>query len=60
MNRFSRRLRLFVLAAFLLVAFGCAKPPPPQTFSPAPTPKGKGEVEDLRVLPQDLNAYLRP
>jgi cell wall-associated NlpC family hydrolase len=59
MNRFSRRLHLFVLAAFLLVAFGCAKPPP-VSYPTAPAPKGKGEVEDLRVLPQDLNAYLRP
>ncbi len=59
MNRALRRFRLVVLAAFLLAAFGCAKPPPP-SFAPPTPAKGKGEVEDLRVLPQDLNAYLRP
>ncbi|WP_428562404.1 MAG: SH3 domain-containing protein [Solidesulfovibrio sp. DCME] len=59
MNRALRRFRFAVLAAFLLLAFGCAKPPAP-SFTPPPQAKGKGEVEDLRVLPQDLNAYLRP
>ncbi|MHC1712440.1 MAG: SH3 domain-containing protein [Solidesulfovibrio sp.] len=57
---FAPRFRLFtLLLAIVLLASGCAKPPPaplPQTARPM----GKGEVEDLRVLPQDLNAYLRP
>lgn len=59
MIRLSRQLLRFVCLAVLLLAFGCAKPPPmPPTPPPVPV-KGKGEVEDLRVLPQDLNAYLR-
>jgi cell wall-associated NlpC family hydrolase len=49
-----RRLPLLVI---LLLAFGCAKPPPPAPM--VPPPRAAGEVEDLRVLPQDLNAYLR-
>ena len=50
-----RRLLLLLLIVF---AAGCAKPTPPAPPVP-PTVKGPGEVEDLRVLPQDLNAYLR-
>lgn len=61
MNRQLRRFRLLVLAVFLLLAFGCAKPPPPPvSFTPPPSPKGTGEVEDLRVLPQNLLAYVQP
>ncbi len=55
------RLRLFPLLVLVaLLAFGCAKPPPPSgPLAPPTRPLGKGEVEDLRVLPQDLAAYLR-
>jgi cell wall-associated NlpC family hydrolase len=53
----SRRL---LLLAILVIAFGCAKPPPPAPLAPPSQPRAAGEVEDLRVLPQDLNAYLRP
>ncbi len=56
---FASRLRLAALALLFLLAAGCAKPLPPAPMAP-PRPMGKGEVEDLRVLPQDLTAYLRP
>ena len=58
MQEFSLLSRRGLLVLILLLAFGCAKPPPPVSFVPPPS-KAKGEVEDLRVLPQDLNAYLR-
>lgn len=60
MNWISPRLRILPFVLVLLVAFGCAKPPPSVPLAPPARPMGKGEVEDLRVLPQDLNAYLRP
>uniref|UniRef100_I2Q4I7 Cell wall-associated hydrolase, invasion-associated protein n=1 Tax=Desulfovibrio sp. U5L TaxID=596152 RepID=I2Q4I7_9BACT len=60
MNRISLRLRILPFALVLFVAFGCAKPPPSVPLAPTAKPVGKGEVEDLRVLPQDLSAYLRP
>jgi cell wall-associated NlpC family hydrolase len=59
MNGFAARIRLLALLCVLFLAWGCAKPPAPQPIAPS-RPMGKGEVEDLRVLPQDLNAYLRP
>jgi len=54
------RARRFLPVLLLLLATGCAKPLPPAPAPAPPPPKGPGEVEDLRVLPQDLNAYLRP
>ncbi|WP_029459943.1 SH3 domain-containing protein [Solidesulfovibrio alcoholivorans] len=61
MNRLLRFCRPLVLVLFVLAVFGCAKPTPPTAPLAPPTKAvGKGEVEDLRVLPQDLNAYLRP
>jgi len=60
MHVFAQRLRLLPLLLVLFLAWGCAKPPPPFVPPPPPPkPLAKGEVEDLRVLPQDLNAYLR-
>jgi len=50
--------RRYALLLALLLVWGCAKTAPPP-LPPVPQPVGKGEVEDLRVLPQDLNAYLR-
>ena len=61
MHVFAPRFRLIPLLLVLFLAWGCAKPPPPAIpTAPPAKPLGKGEVEDLRVLPQDLNAYLRP
>ena len=55
------RLRRFALLLALLFVWGCAKTPPPPPPPPPPVqPVGKGEVEDLRTMPQDLGAYLRP
>ncbi len=54
------RLAAYALLLALLLSFGCA----PKTVTPPSAPaapvKGQGEVEDLRVLPQDLSAYLGP
>lgn len=51
-------VRRFLPILLIFLVSACARPLPP---SVAPTPpSGKGEVRDLRVLPQDLNAYLRP
>lgn len=58
MNRLPLSARL-VLSLLVLLAWGCAKTPPPM-LPVQVHPTGKGEVQDLRVLPQDLNAYLRP
>lgn len=60
MNPFASRLRFAAWFLVLFLAWGCAKPPPPQIPPTPPRPTAKGEVEDLRVLPQDLNAYVRP
>lgn len=59
MNPIVTRCRIIPFLLVLLLAFGCAKPPP-APLAPPVAPPGKGEVEDLRVMPQDLNAYLRP
>ncbi|MHC1790372.1 SH3 domain-containing protein [Solidesulfovibrio sp.] len=59
MPELLKRFSVFALLLALLLSFGCAKPPP--VAPPVqPVPTGPGEVEDIRVLPQDLNAYLRP
>jgi len=61
MQSMSRRLRFAALCVFLLLVWGCARAPQiPLAPTPPSVPTGKGEVQDLRVLPQDLNAYLRP
>ena len=54
-----KRFPAYALLLALLLSFGCAKPVP---LAPpvATVPTGPGEVEDIRVLPQDLTAYLRP
>lgn len=59
MYRIALRSRFLPFFIVLFLAFGCAKPPSAPPVPPT-KPLGKGEVEDLRVLPQDLNAYLRP
>ena len=60
MHHVLRRSCFAALCCILLLAFGCAKPPPAPILAPPPPPTAKGEVRDLRVMPQDLNAYLRP
>lgn len=60
MYQILRRFRFAALCCILLLAFGCARQPPVPIPTAPPTPPAKGEVRDLRVLPQDLNAYLRP
>ena len=52
----SRRLLLVCILCF---AAGCAKPTPPVITPPPVSHRGPGEIEDLRVMPQDLNAYVR-
>lgn len=51
----SRRL---LLVCIICCVTGCARPTPP-VLPPSLSARGPGEVEDLRVMPQDLNAYLR-
>lgn len=54
-----KRFSAYALLVALLLSFGCAKPTP--VAPPVPSaPTGPGEVQDIRVLPQDLNAYLTP
>ena len=61
MHFLVRQCRFVALLCLLLLAWGCAKPQPvPIAPTPPPPPTGKGEVQDLRVLPQNLSAYLRP
>lgn len=55
-----KRLPAYALLLVLALSLGCARP---STVAPPVAPsaaKGPGEVEDIRVLPQDLNAYLDP
>jgi hypothetical protein len=56
------RLRFVAYALFVVLSLslGCAKPPPVAPVGPSGPAKGPGEVEDIRSLPQDLNAYLGP
>lgn len=60
MNTVLSLSRRFLLLSILLLAVGCAKPPPPPVPVAPPQKWGPGEVQDLRAMPQDLNAYLRP
>jgi hypothetical protein len=54
------RFVAYALFVVLSLSLGCAKPPPVAPVGPSGPAKGPGEVEDIRSLPQDLNAYLGP
>ena len=57
-DRILRACRFLPVLCLLLVTACARSVPIAPPVAPAP-PSGRGEVKDLRVLPQDLNAYLQ-